>query len=252
MAAIVFTRKPRKMPSLSSASSASVTLSRACASREERFGARRNPFHRPAGELGGEQHQRHFVEDRRLHAERAAGVAGDDADLALRHFHHLGEVGARRVRALDRGVERVAAVGGVVVADRAARLHRRRGDAVDDEFLLDDMVGLGEGGVGRGLVADQFDEADIVGRVIPHLRARRASAAVFGRGDRRQRLVLDLDQFGGIERLRHGLGDDEGDAIADPAHAVLGQDRIARLEHRRAVAPLEAAMASAGRPSRPP
>ena len=104
------------------------------------------------------------------------------------------------------------------------------------------MVGAREGGVGRGLVADQFDEADIVGRVVPHLD-RAGLGRRFGRGHRRQRLELELDEFGGIERLRHGFGDDEGDAVADPAHALLGQDRIARLEHRRAVAPLEPAMA---------
>ena len=30
-----------------------------------------------------------------------------------------------------------------------------------------------------------------------------------------------------------GLGDDEGDVVADPAHAILHQGRIARLVHRR-------------------
>src|ERR1700710_2267490 len=32
---------------------------------------------------------------------------------------------------------------------------------------------------------------------------------------RRQRLVVDLDQLGGVAGLRQGLGDDEGDAVAD-------------------------------------
>ena len=44
-----------------------------------------------------------------------------------------------------------------------------------------------------------------------------------------QRLVIDLDQLGGVERLVQRLGDDEGDVVADPAHAVLHQRRIARL-----------------------
>ena len=37
---------------------------------------------------------------------------------------------------------------------------------------------------------------------------------------RRQRLVVDLDQLGGVARLRQRLGDDEGDAVADMADAV--------------------------------
>ena len=37
---------------------------------------------------------------------------------------------------------------------------------------------------------------------------------------RRQGLVVDLDQLGGIARLRRGLGYDVGDAVADEAHAV--------------------------------
>ena len=132
--AMVLTRKPRNLPSRSSASSASVTLSRACASPRKASRARAGPFDRPAGDLGAQQHQRHLVIDRRLHAEAAADIAGDDADLALRHFEHaLRQLGAEGVRALQRGVDGVAVLGGVVVADRAARLHGRAGDAVDHE-----------------------------------------------------------------------------------------------------------------------
>ena len=53
------------------------------------FRARAHPFHRPAGQLGGEQHQRHLVVDRRLHAEAAADVAGDHAHLVLGHLEHV-------------------------------------------------------------------------------------------------------------------------------------------------------------------
>jgi hypothetical protein len=145
------------------------------------------------------------------------------------------------VRALNRGVDDVAVFRRQIDADRAARLHAGRGHAVDNEAVLDDVRGLGEGGVGRGLVADQLDEADVVGAAVPDLRG--AGFDRLGGGDnRRQRIVIDLNQFGGVLRLRIGFGDDEGDRIADPAHAVLGQHRIRRREHRRAVAALEAAM----------
>ena len=50
----------------------------------------------------------------------------------------------------------------MIMRDRAARLHGHGGDAVDDEFAFDDMRRLGEAGLGGGLVADQFDEGDIV------------------------------------------------------------------------------------------
>ena len=104
MAAIVFTRIARKWPSLSSASSASVTLSRACASLRKasvrvliHFTGR--PVSFEANSTSGR-----FVEDRRLHAEAAAGVAGDDAHFAFGDLQHLGEIGAHRMRALQAGV----------------------------------------------------------------------------------------------------------------------------------------------------
>ena len=40
------------------------------------------------------------------------------------------------MRTLQRRVDGVAAVGGIVVADRAARLHGGGGDAIDDEACL--------------------------------------------------------------------------------------------------------------------
>ena len=106
---------------------------------------------------------------------------------------------------------------------------------------FDDVRGLGEGGVGRGLVADQFDETDIVGAAVPDLRGARFGR-LGGGDDRGQRFVVDLDQFGGVRCLRGGLRDHEGNRIADPAHAVFGQHRVGRLEHRRAVAALEPAV----------
>jgi hypothetical protein len=55
----------------------------------------------------------------------------------------------------------------------------------------------------------------------------------------RQRLVLDLDQLGGIARLSLGLRDDECHAIADTADAI-------RQKHRS-----QGAEALWGRPSVP-
>ena len=168
---------------------------------EEGLRARARPFDRPAGQLRGEQHQRDLVVDRRLHAEAAADVAGDDAHLAFRHLEDLPrQFGAIGVRALQGRVDRVVVGGGVVVADAAARLHRRRGHAVDDEAVPDDMRRRGEGGVGRRLVAFEIDKGDVVGAVVPDAR-RAGLERRRGRDDRRQRLVFDLDQFGRVRRL---------------------------------------------------
>ena len=59
--------------------------------------------------------------------------------------HFLCEFVAIHVRTLQRGVTGVMLIGRVVVADAATRLHRRGGDAVDNEMMFDDMVGFGEG-----------------------------------------------------------------------------------------------------------
>ena len=43
--------------------------------------------------------------------------------------------------------------------------------------------------------------------------------------ERRQQLVVDRHELGGVARLRLRFGDDEGDAVADAADAVGEQNR---------------------------
>ena len=241
MAAMILARKPRKFPSLSSASSASVTLSRACASH--RKDSERVAIHLTgaARHLGAKQHQRRFVVDGRLHAEAAADVAGDDADLVVGHLQHvLRQLGLEHMGALQGGVDGVAAFGRLVDADAAARLHGRCRHAIDDEVMLDDMRRLCECRVGRLLVALDLDEADVVRAILPHQR-HAGLDGVAGRDDGRQRLVVDLDQFGSIDRLKIGLGNHEGDVVADHANAILDEAGIARPIARAAIAALEPA-----------
>jgi hypothetical protein len=102
------------------------------------------------------------------------------------------------------------------------------------------MCAAREGSVGRGLIAFEMHEADIVGAVVKHER-RAGRHRVSSRDDGRQFLVVDLDQFGRIGGLVIGLRHHEGDAVADPAHAILHQRRIARAIERRSVAALEPA-----------
>src|SRR5204862_1279158 len=120
----------------------------------------------------------------------AADTAGDYPHPAFRRAHDLRQLGTITMGALQDGVDRVAVFGRVVVADRATRLHRRGRDAVDDEAALDDALGLREGGLDRGLVADLMDEADVAGAIVPD-QSRARGECGFGRGDGRQGFVLD-------------------------------------------------------------
>ena len=124
--------------------------------------------------------------------------------------------------------KRVLIVGRVVVADRDPRLHRDRRQAVVLDPQLHHVLGLGEGGVGRVLVAEHQAEADIALRaVVPDLGGA-VLGGVLEVDDGRQRLVVDLDQFGGVARLRERLGHHEGDAVADEADLVGIEHRLER------------------------
>ena len=70
--------------------------------------------------------------------------------------------------------------------------------------------------------------ADIAGRtVVPHLRCALAGGVLHAH-HRRQRLVVDLDQLGGVARLAECLGHHEGDTVADEAHLLGGEQRLER------------------------
>ena len=111
----------------------------------------------------------------------------------------------------------------MVVADSGARLDRIRGDAGVAHFQRDGVFGAGERGVGRVLAAHHQRERHIVGRLVPNDR-RAGLDRILDIDHRRQRLVVDLDQFGGVLRLGQSLGDDEGDALAHGAHLVGGEN----------------------------
>ena len=86
------------------------------------------------------------------------------------------------------------------------------------------MARLGEGGVGRVLVAEGEREGDVAGVVVPD-RRRTGLHRLLHQGHRRQHLVLDRDQLGRVLRLLQALGHHEGNAIADRAHLVGREQR---------------------------
>jgi hypothetical protein len=187
---------------------------------EKRFRAGRSPSHRPPDTLRCQENERNLVIDRRLHSKAAADVAGDHADPALRDLENRGKLRSKRMRALKGRVDGIAVLAPIVVAETAARLHAGSGHAIDDEAMLDHMVGLGDCGLSRGLVAEQLNESDIVGAVIPDPR-RAAPDRVCSRYAGGQRLIIDRDQLGRIQRLVIGFRHHEGDVVADEAHAIL-------------------------------
>ena len=95
------------------------------------------------------------------------------------------------------------------------------------ELERDDVLGVGEGGVDRVLVAHHQPDRDIVGGLVPH-RGRTGLDRVFDIDHRRQRLVVDLDELGGVLGLEQRFGDDKGDALAQGAHFADGEDRAQR------------------------
>ena len=93
-------------------------------------------------------------------------------------------------------------------------------------FSDDDVLGGGERGVGRVLVAHHQREGDVVRRLVPHRRRARLHR-VLDVDDRRQRLVVDLDQFGGVARLRAAFRRRRS-ATRSPTARTLSVARIAR------------------------
>ncbi len=126
---------------------------------DEAAGALVGPFDRAAERARGVQHADIFRERRRLHAERAADIAGQDAHLLGLDLENLGHVALHAEHALRGDVQREAAARRIVDADRRARLHRVHHDAAVDELEPRDVRGLGEGGRDLLAVADSDSRA---------------------------------------------------------------------------------------------
>ena len=108
-------------------------------------------------------------------------------------------------------------------------------DSADDVAALNDVRSPGEGRFGRGFVAGLEQVRYVVRALVPH---RNLALGRFGGvGDRGQRLVIDVDQLGGILCLRQGLGHDKCDRLADVAHSALREAKMSASEHRRSVRP---------------
>ena len=192
------------------------------------FRPARYPLHRAAQAAPSPEHQRVVGKRVALEAEAAANIGSNDADTIFGHVEDVRHFHAHAVRVLRSGVERVGIVGGVVVANGHSRLHGDRGKPVVLDPQLHHVPGLGEGGVGRILVAEHEAESDVaLWAIVPDFGGA-VLGGIFEVHHRRQRFIVDLDQFGGIARLTQRLGDDERDAVADEAHLFGIEDRLER------------------------
>ena len=199
----------------------------------EGLGALRRPLHRPVHLARRPQADDFLRIDEDLGAETAADVGRDHAQLVLgRHADESGDHQPRHVRILRGVPEREMVGAGIVFGQSHARLDRIRHQPVVDDVELGDVLGCGKGRVHRLLVADRPFVDRVLGRRLVDLRARFGLGRV---GHRRQHLVVDLDLFGGIARLRERLGDHHRDRLADMVGRVGGQRRMRRHLHRRAV-----------------
>ena len=199
------------------------------------FRALGGPFDRPPDFAGGPGDDRLLGVMVDLRAEAAADIGGDDAQFRLGDVEdERAHQQADHMRVLARRKKRVVAGGAVEFADRGARLHRVRNETVVDEVELDDARGLGEGGIDRGEVAEAPVVTEIARHIGKDLRCPRLQRLA-GVDDRRLLDILDLDLVGRLARLIEGLGDDDGDRVADVAHVVGRERRVRRLGHRRAV-----------------
>ena len=153
-----------------------------------------------------------------LVAEAAADVVGDEAKLV--------DPGAQCRRHPDRAHARHLVIarqrplaGALVVLDERARaFERRRREAVEVELVdLHDVVGLGESGVDVAPVEDARPD-DVRARVVVEDDlVLQGLARVDEDG---QRVVLDLDELGGVAREVPGRSADSRDRLAHVPHAT--------------------------------
>ena len=191
---------------------------------QEGFAPAGDPAHRPAERPRRKRHDDEFGIDQVARAEAAAGIRHDHPQVVAPNAQAIGDDRAQDVAGLAAGMEREPAVG--IFGERAARLHEGGGRAGERDILPDDPVRRREGRIGRGPVARRPDDRAVVGRVLPDRRCI-VGQRILRRAQRRQGIVIDLDQFRRFQGGRLGFGDDEGDGFAGEAHPALGQ-RILR------------------------
>ncbi|MCO5546661.1 hypothetical protein L7F22_000095 [Adiantum nelumboides] len=197
-------------------------LAAAVRHRDEVLGPGLDPGQRPAQRPGGgDGHGGVLGEHPGLGAEPAADVRGDHPDLVGLQPGQSGELGAEAVRHLGGDVHGEREVGGGGVRDDRVALHRDGRDALVHHPRADDDLGAVERVAGPPLAGGQV--AALVGELQRGVVGERGLDV----GDRGQRVVVDLDELGGVDGGGAALGDDQRHRLADEPHPV-GRQRRAR------------------------
>ena len=186
---------------------------------DEGLRTRRLPVHRPADFARRHQQRDVFRIAGRLHAEGAADVLRDHPQFFVRHAHDGGRLAAHAVGALRAGTQRVA----VVSPRRIARWRRasparpppcaggrraRARHAARSLMICATSRSLSSLGTGPGQSTQRLPGASAYNCVAAFIAASRSI-------DRRQLLVFDLHQIGGVLRGGVALRHHHRDGIAD-------------------------------------
>ncbi len=231
-------RMPTMRPEASSASSPRDSDVARLLVGEEHFRAAAGPLHRPPERSCGEERSAVLGIEVEAHAEAAADLFGDHADLLRRHAEHRRELGAHVRRALRAGVEVVHALGRHPGREARARLHRvaHHARVVDGE--LHDFRGAGKRSPGLLLVPRFVIQDDISRHLVVHERRARGHG-VLRRDDGGKVAIVDRHELRGIVSRDRRLGDDDRDRVAGEAHASLRERRTARMDELGAAAALD-------------
>ena len=138
------------------------------------------------------------------------------------------------MRHLRRAIERELVARCVRDGEHRSRLDRAADQAVIDEVEPRDVRGLLHRLADGSFVAPRPAKADIAGRGLMQLR-RVSRFGDAGIDHSRQGRIVDVEEFSGIERLLARLADDDGDRLADMAHALARKRPARRLRHRLAI-----------------
>ena len=191
------------------------------AARGERLVAVLHPLHRraqAARELGDD----HLLDEQLdLQAEAAPDVGADHPHPRVLQPEQRCEHAAHEEGHLRGRPHGQRSLAGVPVGDHAPAFERRRVAAAEVEALAEDVRGAGERRIDVARL--EFDVREVVSAevVVQHRRPRRERR--FRIDDRRERLVVDLDQLGRVLGDVARARDDDRDRLADVAHAVDGQ-----------------------------
>ena len=197
-----------------------VTLLARMIGRDQVLAPVLDPFHRPPKPQRGEADQHVLGIKLATNAEPAAHMALEQMHARSAAAEHAGDAGAIPVRHLGGAIKLQHVAGGVVARDGAARLQRHAGMPPDGKIEFDDDSGVAKRR--REIAIGLFHDRRL-GRTAVLEFPRRCA----GVEDDRQFFDRDGDEIGRV--LRH-VGVDRKhrrDRLADIAHALPGQNRLA-------------------------